>query len=205
MQGVIFGFLSGFIGSIPVSGPIALLVFRNSMQGHYEWAQRIVLGAALAEAGYCALALFGYIQLIQAFPSLASYIRLIGAIFLFVLGIFFLVQKVHIQTEGVTTTERKGAPFLTGFLIAAFNPTLFLTWGSANSIIFSWLEITGLWDMLLFPIFAGIGIIVWFFILVAVFKRYREKIGERIGNYAIRAAAFIILGSGVYLLFQAIS
>ena len=39
--------------------------------------------------------------------------------------------------------------------------------------------------------------------LLEIFKKYREKIGERIGMIAIRGAAVIMLGSGIFLLTQA--
>jgi hypothetical protein len=57
--------------------------------------------------------------------------------------------------------------------------------------------------MVLFPICAGLGIVTWFTILLEIFKKYREQIGEKIGFYAIRGAAVVMLGSGAYLLTQA--
>jgi threonine/homoserine/homoserine lactone efflux protein len=89
LLGAVLGFFSGFLGAMPVAGPIALIVFRSSMRGHFSLAIRVVSGAAVAEEViYCALATFGYIRIIAAYPFLAKYLRYIGASFLVILGVF---------------------------------------------------------------------------------------------------------------------
>lgn len=203
MLGALLGFSAGFLGSMPVSGPIALIVFRSSLKGHFGSAMRVVAGAAVAESAYCALATFGYVQIVAAYPFLAKYIRYIGASFLLLLGIVFMFQKVHFEVRPVSEIDEKSSGLRAGFVIALLNPTLFLTWGSASSTIFSWFTKITFADMLLFPIAAGLGIVSWFAILLEIFKKYRERIGERVGLYAIRGAAVIMLVSGGFLLTQA--
>jgi threonine/homoserine/homoserine lactone efflux protein len=203
LLGALFGFGAGFLGSMPVSGPIALIVFRSSLKGHFSKAIRVVTGAAVAEGIYCAIATFGFVQISTAYPFLAKYIRYVGAIFLLVLGIVFMFQKVRFADEMAPIPENKNSGLVSGFLIALFNPTLFLTWGSASSTIFSWFTTISFWDLLLFPIAASIGIITWFAILLEIFKKYHGRIGEKIGIYAIRGASVIMLASGGFLLFQA--
>lgn len=188
---------------MPVTGPIALIVFRSSLRGSFSSAMRVVIGAALAEVIYCALATFGYVQIISAYPHLAKYIRYIGAVFLLVLGIVFMLQKVHISDAHVSDSGKKEAGLLSGFLISFLNPTLFLTWGSATSTIFSWFSKISFWDMVLFPVAAGIGIVCWFSLLLEIFKKFRAHIGARVGFYAIRGAAVLMIGSGAFLLTQA--
>jgi len=122
---------------------------------------------------------------------------------LLVLGIVFMFQKVHFADEAEVIPENKNTGLVSGFLIAILNPTLFLTWGSASSTIFSWFTHISFWDMLLFPVAASLGIITWFSILLEVFKKYQGRIGEKIGLYAIRGASVIMLISGGFLLFQA--
>ncbi len=164
---------------------------------------RVVAGAAVAESIYCAVATFGYLQIVAAYPFLAKYIRYIGAIFLLIMGVVFMFQKVHFEDKPVTEIEERKSGLRAGFLIAILNPTLFLTWGSATSTIFSWFNQVTFTDMVVFPIAAGLGIVAWFAILLEIFKKYRERIGERIGMFAIRGAAVIMLGSGIFLLTQA--
>jgi threonine/homoserine/homoserine lactone efflux protein len=188
---------------MPLSGPIALIVFRSSLKGSFGAALRVVIGAAIAEAIYCALATFGYVKIIATYPFLAKYIRYIGATLLIVLGIIFMFQKVHLEDANDEGPPKKEIGWLSGFLIAILNPTLFLTWGSATSTIFSWFNSVSLLDMVLFPIAAGLGIVAWFSILLEVLKKFRARIGEKFGFYAIRIAAVIMLGSGTFLLTQA--
>jgi hypothetical protein len=57
--------------------------------------------------------------------------------------------------------------------------------------------------MILFPIAAALGIVAWFAIFIEILKKYRSRIGEKVGLYAIRGAAIIMLGSGAFLLTQA--
>ena len=114
-----------------------------------------------------------------------------------------MFQRMHIDQVDSTPVTKRANSFLAGFLIAILNPTLFLTWGSATSTIFSWFKSVQFIDMIVFPIAAGVGIVAWFGLLLKVLKKYREKIGEKFGLYAIRIAAVVMLGSGAYLLSQA--
>lgn len=188
---------------MPVTGPVALVVFRSSLRGNFSTAIRIVIGAAIAEVIYCALATFGYVQIVSSYPFIAKHIRYVGAAFLFVLGIVFMFQKVHVSDAEISPVERRRVGFISGFAISILNPTLFLTWGSATSTIFSWFGAISVWDMIFFPLAAGLGIISWFAILLEILKKYRAKIGEKVGFYAIRGAAVLMLVSGVVLMTQA--
>lgn len=188
---------------MPLTGPIALIVFRTSLRGEFRLARGIIIGAAAAEAIYCALATFGYAKIIATFPQAAFYIRYVGAVFLIILGGVFFFQKVHLEDAQDTSLNRKRAGLLSGFIIAILNPTLFLTWGSATSTVFSWFTSIHIWDMILFPVAAALGIIAWFGIFIEILRKYRSRIGEKVGLYAIRGAAVVMLISGVFLLTQA--
>ena len=48
-----------FVGSLPLAGPIALLVVSNGVRGRYKEALRIAIGAALAEGIYRVSGLLG--------------------------------------------------------------------------------------------------------------------------------------------------
>jgi len=205
MLGAIFGFGCGFFGSMPVTGPIALIVFKSSLSGNFGLAMRVVVGATVAEIIYCALATFGYAQILSAYPHAAYYIRYIGAIFLIILGIVFFFQKVKVEEHDPTKPVNNAVGFISGFVVSILNPTLFLTWGSAAGTVFSHIKSPTQIDLILFPIAAGLGIITWFAILLEILKKYRARIGERFGLYAIRGAAMIMLGSGGFLFIQAAS
>ena len=47
-----FGLCFGFVGSVPIAGPVSALVFRCGIDGRFKRGQGIAIGAAVAEAGY---------------------------------------------------------------------------------------------------------------------------------------------------------
>src|SRR5208282_1597048 len=53
-------FVFAFVGSLPLAGPIALLVVSNAASGRTKEALRIALGAAVAEGIYAFLAFWGF-------------------------------------------------------------------------------------------------------------------------------------------------
>ena len=62
---IIFGFVFGFVGAIPVAGPIAAMVVERSILGRFRAAIWLAIGSAIAEGGYAALAVFGFSFLFQ--------------------------------------------------------------------------------------------------------------------------------------------
>ena len=54
------GFLMGFIGSMPVTGPTSLLVFQRGMLARYRDGWAIGLGGGLVGGVYCAIAVHGF-------------------------------------------------------------------------------------------------------------------------------------------------
>ena len=68
------GFVFGFIGSVPVAGPIAVLVLERSLAHRYSDAEGIAVGGAVAESAYAGAAFLGLGFLIKSYP-----IVLVGA------------------------------------------------------------------------------------------------------------------------------
>ncbi len=64
LSALLAGFLFGFIGSMPVAGPIAGLVLSRGLQGRFASGANIAVGAALAEAAYACLAFWGFSTLL---------------------------------------------------------------------------------------------------------------------------------------------
>ena len=62
---VIFGFVCGFVGAIPVAGPIAAMVVERSIIGRFKAAIWLGVGSAVAAGGYAALAVFGFSFLVD--------------------------------------------------------------------------------------------------------------------------------------------
>src|SRR5580704_13680750 len=83
-------FVFAFVGSLPLAGPIALLVVSNGASGHYKEALRIALGAAVAEGIYAFLAFWGFATFLARYSWVLPISQGVTAIVLFGLGARFL-------------------------------------------------------------------------------------------------------------------
>lgn len=135
------GFTAGFILSIPVAGPINILITSNALLGKLRYCLRVALGASVIEFFYVLIIVFGIVSLYEFYKPFVPYILIIGAVVLVVVGI--KVMKTRFNLTNVNLKEivkdkiaNKGG-FSTGILINITNPSLFLGWLSSTFIIFS--------------------------------------------------------------------
>lgn len=128
----IAGLLAGFIFSMPIAGPIGILITSNALKGRLRYCNMVSLGASIADFGYVFVAVFGLTRLYSLYKPAMPYIFAVGSLFFLILGykifrtnidIEHLENKSHL-TEKISKRE-KGA-FYTGFMINALNPTLFI-------------------------------------------------------------------------------
>lgn len=195
---ILFGFLFGFVGSMPVAGPIAALVLARSLQGRYPSAVAIAAGAALAESLYAALTFWGLAALIARYPVIVPVSRGLAAGILCALGVVFLFAKVPEPSE--TPPEegwRRSA--LLGFSITALNPTLVATWTAASATLAGtgWLVVTPLLA-LPFALAACAGIVVWFVLLVRLVRHYQGRFRPETLRRVLQGTGGALLGVGAW-------
>src|SRR5690606_5142629 len=127
------GSLFGFVGSVPVAGPIAILVLARGLGGRLRRGLCISMSPAVAEGIYAFLAFWGFGTLLAEYPWITPVSRGAGAVILLTLGVIF----VRPARPSVETVPGKASdpPRLTptrsaalGFSITAMNPTLIATW-----------------------------------------------------------------------------
>jgi len=195
---VLIGFAFGFLGSMPVAGPISLLVLHLGLANEGRRAFHLALGAALAEGAYALLAFWGLSAALARYPLLLPASRILGAVILLALGGAMLARR----PRGATPANQPGPPagrkrsFALGFLLTALNPTLIATWTAAVAA----LHATGLLAMdraqaLPFAAAAGAGIVAWFATLLWLVRRFRHRLGA-----AALARLGRTLGAGLVLL-----
>ena len=191
----IIGFLFGFIGSMPVAGPIAALVFARALQGQVRQGLHIAIGGALAEAIYAALAFWGFAELLDRVPWLEAASNVAAALILAVLGIVFMRYR---QSDALAPSETRGAHrgVLLGFTITALNPTLIATWAAASATLLS----SGVVSLdsshaLPFSLGALVGIVVWFATLLRLVMHFRQRFSHEALSRVIRW-----MGGGLLLL-----
>jgi len=185
----VIGFLFGFVGSMPVAGPIAALVFARALQGRMRSGLHIAIGGAVAEAAYAALAFWGFAELLGQYPWIQQVANGAAAVILTVLGVVFIRHRGTEPAEA-TDLERPGSGLLLGFTVTALNPTLIATWAAAAATLMS----TGLVAFegshaLPFSLGALVGIVLWFAILLKLVAHFRER-------FSYASLARVIRGMG---------
>jgi threonine/homoserine/homoserine lactone efflux protein len=126
------GLLAGFIFSMPIAGPISILITSNALKGRLRYCFLVSTGSFIADFIYVFIAVFGLTKLYSLYKPAIPYIFVLGSLFFFYLGYRIIRSKLYIENleDKSHLTEKiqkkgKGA-FLTGFMINFLNPTLFI-------------------------------------------------------------------------------
>ena len=90
---LLFGFAFGFLGSMPVAGPIALLVVTLVLDGAFRRAVFVSAGAAVAEGGYAFLAFWGFSSFLADYEFVIPASRGVAALILTGIGVALIRRK----------------------------------------------------------------------------------------------------------------
>lgn len=141
------GLLAGFVFSMPVAGPISILVTSNALRGRLSYCIHAALGASIADLIYVFIAVLGLTELYNIYRPLIPYILIVGSIFLFFLGLKIARTRLNISSPGhegdPSARVEKNNGFVTGFLLNFLNPTLFLGWLTSSFITISFVAYMG--------------------------------------------------------------
>ncbi|MGD0524015.1 MAG: LysE family transporter [Polyangiaceae bacterium] len=184
----------GFFGSMPLAGPIAVMVFSRGARRQYAEALHIALGAAVAEAVYAGVAFGSFTSLLASHPLVVPVSRGVTAVVLSALGVRFAAWKQHEQKDRY---EKRPGTWLVGFSLSAINPTLLVTWSAAVAFLYSkGLGVTAPLVAVPFGLCAGAGIAGWFAILVGVLRHFEGKLPGAVLTWTIRVlgVALVVLG-----------
>jgi threonine/homoserine/homoserine lactone efflux protein len=138
----IAGLLAGFIFSMPIAGPISILVTSNALKGRLRYCNLVTVGASLADFFYVLIAIFGLTKLYSLYKPVIPYILVAGALFLLYIGYKTIMTKVdleHLKDKHLTEkikNKDKGA-FYTGCMVNFLNPTLFIGWLTSSFFVIS--------------------------------------------------------------------
>jgi threonine/homoserine/homoserine lactone efflux protein len=192
----------GFVGSMPLAGPIAIMAVSRAAHGRYGEALRIGLGAAAAEGIYAGLAFWGYTTFLARHAIVVPISHGATALVLVAIGVRFAFWK---PPEGQDRDDdNKAGSVLLGFSVSAINPTLLLSWSAAVALLYA----RGLKDpspayAIPFGACAMAGVGGWFVTLAALLRRYEGKVPREGIKWFVRVmgAVLVVLGvwSGVQL------
>ncbi|HEX4449007.1 MAG TPA: LysE family transporter [Polyangiaceae bacterium] len=187
----------GFVGSMPLAGPIAILAVARATRGRYGEALRVGLGAAVAEGIYASVAFWGFTTFLARHAIVVPISHGTTALVLVGVGVRFVFWR---PAEGIETApENKAGTVLFGFTVSAVNPTLLLTWSAAVAFLYS----RGLHEppalyALPFGVFAAAGIAGWFTTLAALFKRYGAKVPRAGLTWVVRSMGLLLVVLGLW-------
>jgi threonine/homoserine/homoserine lactone efflux protein len=195
------GFVMAFVGSMPPTGPIAVLVLERGVQRKYREARAIAVGAALAESGYAALAASGLHELFERVPAVEVVARVVAIGVLAGLGIHFLRFTPAPAGPAVEPQDLRGLKraLFVGFGISAGNPVLIITWSTSIATLYS---LSGIrfnpLDRAGFALGVASGIVGWLFTMVALIRRFSDRVTLRLAERLVRGAGLMLLGMALF-------
>ena len=203
MWGVSIGFAFGFFGSMPLTGPIAVLVFHRGVFGHYREGIAVAVGAAVAECVYCGLAVTGFSALFDAYPVLVPISKVVSVVILTALGLYFFVSARRRGDQLPTAPPGSGLwmrGLLQGFLIAGLNPVLIINWSASIALLYSISDIRFLgWDRLAFVSGVGLGIVGWFAVMLLLLRKYERRLSVRFFRITVQFMGIALMLMAIYV------
>jgi threonine/homoserine/homoserine lactone efflux protein len=196
----LLGFAFGFVFSIPVAGPVSILVFGRGLEDRVRSGVYLAVGGALAESMYAYLAFWGFSELFALHPWLRPISRGVTAAILLGLGIHFMRKQ-----STASSVEPKPDPnvgnkrsFLLGVTVTALNPTLVATWSAAATFIHSW-NLVDLDSNRALPFSVGVclGISGWFVVLLLLLRRFRGRFEHSTLDRVVRTMGLLVVLFGL--------
>lgn len=201
---VLLGALMGFVGSIPVAGPISLLVVAHGTK-ESRLALGVAAGGAVAEALYAYAAFFGLAALLERHPELQTVTRVLGALTMTALGLHFVLKKPR---PAEAEPEQRGA-FVRGvglgFGVTIINPGFIATWSAATTVVVSSGLVPSLTPGAALPFALGAmaGIVAWFALLIALLRRFGGNLSKRALDRLVRVIGGVLLAIGAWFAWRA--
>jgi threonine/homoserine/homoserine lactone efflux protein len=199
LAAAIVGVVIGYLGSMPVAGPIALLVLGRGLENRSRNGLALAFGAAIAESVYAYLAFWGFGAVLARYAWIEKASRFGAAIALIALGVHFYRRR-HKAAEPTAQPTNSGNKrnFMLGFAITVLNPTLIATWTFTVTTVYS----LGLLSFeahkaLPFSLGAFSGIVGWFATLLYLLKRFRTSVTGASLQHALNLLGILLIVVGL--------
>ncbi|MBI5481621.1 MAG: LysE family transporter [Deltaproteobacteria bacterium] len=194
----VIGFLFGFVGSMPVAGPVSILVLERGLSGRFRGGLYLAAGAAVAESVYAFLAFFGLAALLARYPAVVPLSQAGGAVILLCLGVALLRRRRSSEVAVAPRPATHGDAVL-GFTITALNPTFIATWTAAVTTLYGTGLVPASTSLALpFSLSVCVGIVAWFAVLLSLVRRCGGRMSQRTVAIAVRVMGVMLLGIAVW-------
>ena len=137
----IVGLIAGFIFSMPIAGPVSILITSKALNGKLRYCTIFTIGASIADLIYVFGAVYGITKLYNFYKPAIPYILLGGSFIIIYIGYKIIGTKIdleHIDDKAKIprkVEKREGGAFYTGFMVNFLNPTLFFGWLTTSFLI----------------------------------------------------------------------
>lgn len=201
------GGVMGFFGSLPVAGPVALVVITKGLNRDGAGARAVALGAGLAEGLLAGVVFAGMGWIVSGSPRVADALDWAGIFVLFGVGAWFAVRGLgaprsygEADDEG---RERLTRGLFVGGGMVLGNPGMLGTWSGAVAA----LEGTGLvvartQSAFAFGCGVAIGVIAWFWLLLAAIKRWSGVLSGKTLDSGVRIMGLALIATGTFAVFR---
>lgn len=198
---LVLGLVAGFVASMPIAGPVAVLVVRAALEGKRREALFVALGSGIAESVYAGVAFAGIGAAVDRFPMLLPVSRVVSAIVLVVVGVYLIVRKAKPAKKDEGESSARGRKKLVaGLMITALNPTLVVSWAAVVTALHgAGLVTTSALGAFPFAIGVGTGATLWFVAMAAIVGRYRHKFSPKSTQRGIQAVGALLSLAGVVI------
>jgi threonine/homoserine/homoserine lactone efflux protein len=201
LAAAIVGIVLGYVGSMPVAGPIALLVLGRGLENRPRNGLALAFGAAIAESVYAYLAFWGFGEVLARYAWIEQASRFGAAIALVALGVHFYRRR---QQAAAPAPPPSGAGdkrnFLLGFVITLLNPTLIATWTFTVTTVYSLGFLTfEAHKALPFSLGAFSGIVGWFATLLYLLKRFKSVVTQSGLQRSLKLVGLVLIVVGLFI------
>jgi threonine/homoserine/homoserine lactone efflux protein len=197
------GCVLGFVGSIPAAGPLALLIVTSGLQRDPRRGVRLAIGGALAESIYALLAFLGLGAILTRSPSVMPIARACAAVVIIAIGI--AVVRRRPPPPDAAPPASGASSYLVGFSLVALNPAFLVTWVGFAAAIAGYPSLRAAMEH---PAWlaagAFVGIVGWFFVLLAIARRSESKVRPETLARVVRVLGFVLVLMGAWLAIDAL-
>ena len=189
------GFALGWIGSMPIAGAVSFFVFQRGLAGRLKAGMALSVGAAVAEAAWCLLALVGAEQIMARWPAAEGIAKVVGAVILVGLGIYFFTRKASVPSpdEQASIVENYFKDFWLGFSLVGGNISVPLNWLGFLTIAVGMGYHPEEASPAVFIVGVALGIIGWFGLLLKLLDIFRSKISHSHIQWVMRAMGLMLI------------
>lgn len=186
------GLVMGLVGSMPPTGPVAVIVLGLGVRSRTADALSFAVGAAIAESGYALIVYLGADCALSRLAISTSLLRVVSAAMLIVVAAAFLIRRIPAPSSAMPEKRRR-ASFIAGLAMAGLNPTFLATWTGAIAVARSLGVIEDAHHAPAFALGVLAGPVLWFRVLVTVIASGRIAVVPRVLIGIERAVPIVLL------------